>query len=133
MNFKNDVNIGIPVVLESPDDFLLVRESLTRMGVTAANKNTLYQTAHILHRRGEYFLCHFKELFLLDGRHSTIDADDFARRNTIAKLLQDWGLLTIHALDENAVYAPVKSIKILPFKEKDKWELVAKYQLGKKT
>lgn len=124
--------VGIEVGLEQPDDFLLVKESLTRMGIASLKNKTLYQSVHILHKRGRYFLCHFKDLFELDGKNSTLDDDDKKRRNLIAKLLSDWGLLTILNKEDIADCASLSSIKILPFKEKDNWKLVAKYTIGNK-
>lgn len=123
---------GIQIELKEPDDFLLVKESLTRIGVASNKTKTLYQSAHILHKRGLYYICHFKELFLLDGRVSDISNEDYERRNTIVKLLQDWGLLTIKDDMGEAVFAPVGSLKILAFKDKDEWTLESKYNIGKK-
>ncbi len=119
----------LEITLNEPDDFLKVRETLTRIGVASRKENKLYQSCHILHKQGRYFLVHFKELFLLDGKKSNLERNDVARRNTIATLLSDWGLLTIVKKDKLEV-APLRQIKIISFKEKDKWELVPKYNIG---
>ena len=113
------------------DDFLKIRETLTRIGVASRKDKTLYQSCHILHKRGRYYLVHFKELFALDGKESSITENDLARRNAIAKLLEEWDLLSI--LDEEQAstpLAPMSQIKVLPHKEKSKWNLVAKYNIG---
>ena len=123
---------GIDIKLDEPDSFLLVKESLTRMGIASFKTKTLFQTAHILHSMGTYRIIHFKELFILDGKPSTITEDDYLRRNTITKLLQDWGLLTVINKADIADLCPISNIKILPFKEKDSWELVSKFKIGKK-
>lgn len=122
----------LEVVLNQPDDFLKVRETLTRIGVLHGDK--LYQSAHILHKGGRYFIVHFLELFILDGRYSTLTEDDVYRRNTIAKLLQDWGLVTITnpaAIQEKTV--DLNNIKVVSFKEKSKYQLVPKYKIGNKS
>ena len=113
------------------DDFLKIRETLTRIGVASRKDKTLYQSCHILHKRGRYYLVHFKELFALDGKESSITENDLARRNAIAKLLEEWDLLSI--LDEEQAstpLAPMSQIKVLPHKEKSEWNLVAKYNIG---
>ena len=122
----------LEVVLKEPDDFLKVRETLTRIGVASRKDKTLFQSCHILHKQGKYFITHFKELFALDGKKSTLTENDIQRRNTIALLLQDWNLIDVvnTALVENK--APLSQIKVLPFKEKSEWNLVAKYNIGKK-
>lgn len=128
----DELKMGVLIELEHPEDFLLVKESLTRIGVASKKTQTLYQSAHILHKRGKYYICHFKELFTLDGKTSTITEDDISRRNLIASLLQDWGLITI--LSENlSENAPIHSIKIIAFKDKGAWELQSKYSLGNKN
>ena len=124
--------LGIEVELPTPECFLKVRETLTRMGVTSRDKKVLYQTAHILHKKGRYALCHFKELFELDGRKADLTEDDIARRNLICKLLQDWGLVKV--VDEEGIgepIAPLSRLRILKHSEKDAFELRAKYALGK--
>lgn len=125
---------GIEVKLKREEDFLLVKETLTRIGVTSRRDNKLYQTAHLLHKRGYYAIVHFKELFAFDGRRAELTEEDVGRRNTIVKLLSDWNLLEI--IDKNDFEKlpklSVSQIKIIPFKDKDKWELITKYKLGKK-
>ena len=121
----------LEVTLNEPDDFLKVRETLTRIGVASRKDKKLYQSCHILHKQGRYFIVHFKELFLLDGKKSNLEENDLARRNTIAQLMSDWGLVTL----ENATIeplAPMRQIKIIPFKEKNEWELCPKYNIGNK-
>jgi hypothetical protein len=121
----------LEVTLNEPDDFLKIKETLTRIGVASKKDRKLYQSCHILHKQGRYYIVHFKELFLLDGKKSNLVENDVARRNTISILLSDWGLLDI-AGDLPKVRAPMKEIKIIPFKEKKEWDLVAKYQIGTK-
>ena len=120
----------LEVTLNAPDDFLKVRETLTRIGVASRKDNTLYQSCHILHKQGRYFITHFKELFLLDGKPSNLTVNDVQRRNTVATLLSDWGLITFidekHAVDK----APLRQIKIISFKDKDEWNLSPKYNIG---
>lgn len=127
-----ELNIGVQIELKHPDDFLLVKESLTRIGIAINKSKTLYQTAHILHKRGKYYICHFKELFTLDGKPSTISQEDVERRNLIASLLSDWGLLVIKNPADIEKKLPLHSVKILAFKEKHEWQLVSKYTLGEK-
>tara|TARA_B100000678_G_scaffold170044_1_gene141782 strand:+ start:63 stop:470 length:408 start_codon:yes stop_codon:yes gene_type:complete len=120
----------LEVTLNEPDDFLKVRETLTRIGVASRKDKKLYQSCHILHKQGRYFIVHFKELFLLDGKKSNLEENDIARRNTIAQLMSDWGLI---GMDTNAEpLAPMRQIKIIPFKEKNDWELCPKYNIGSK-
>ena len=128
-----DINSLVEVTLSNPDDFLKVRETLTRIGVASKKEKTLYQSCHILHKQGRYYIVHFKELFALDGKPSNITESDVARRNTIIKLLKEWELVEISEPDsvENPT-APISQIKVLPFKEKEEWELTAKYNIGKK-
>lgn len=122
----------VEVRLFQPDDFLKVRETLTRIGVASRTENKLYQSCHILHKQGHYYIVHFKELFLLDGKHSDFSENDAQRRNRITKLLTDWGLVeTISALTEEEMCS-MSQIKILPFKEKGDWELIPKYSIGSK-
>jgi len=123
----------LEVTIKQPDDFLKVRETLTRIGVASRKDKTLFQSCHILHKQGKYYITHFKELFALDGKNSSLSLNDIQRRNTIALLLQDWNLIEVvqPTLVENK--APLSQIKVLPFKEKSEWTLVAKYNIGKKT
>ena len=120
----------LEVVLKEPDDFLKVRETLSRIGVASRKEKILYQSCHILHKQGKYFIVHFKELFALDGKDTNLSEIDIARRNTIAKLLGDWGLVDIKGSLEPI--APLSQIKIISFKEKDEWTLETKYNIGKK-
>lgn len=120
----------LEVTLNEPDDFLKVRETLTRIGVASRKDKKLYQSCHILHKQGRYFIVHFKELFLLDGKKSNLEENDIARRNTIAQLMSDWGLITIDTSVEPL--APMRQIKIIPYKEKNDWELCPKYNIGSK-
>ena len=122
----------LEVTLNEPDDFLKVRETLTRIGVASRKDNKLYQSCHILHKQGRYFIVHFKELFLLDGKKSNLEENDIARRNTIATLMSDWGLVTIEGKGKVGPLAPLRQIKIIPFKEKNNWELCPKYNIGNK-
>ncbi len=120
----------LEVTLNEPDDFLKVRETLTRIGVASRKDKKLYQSCHILHKQGRYFIVHFKELFLLDGKKSNLEENDVARRNTIAQLMSDWGLITMEGSVD--LFAPMRQIKIIPFKEKSDWELCPKYNIGNK-
>ena len=122
----------VEILLKNPDDFLKVRETLTRIGVASRTDKKLYQSCHILHKQGRYFIVHFKELFLLDGKESNFSANDEQRRNRIAKLLSDWGLVSLRSPDELGPTCPIGQVKILPFKEKSEWELIAKYSIGNK-
>ncbi len=128
-----DLSKFVEVTLTEQDDFLKVRETLTRIGVSSRKEKVLYQSCHILHKQGKYYIVHFKELFALDGKLSTITENDVQRRNAIANLLEEWGLIKIVNYDivENNM-APIHQIKIISFKEKDEWELIAKYNIGKK-
>jgi hypothetical protein len=123
-------NDMLEIVLNEPDDFLKVRETLTRRGVASRRENRLYQSCHILHKQGRYFIVHFKELFLLDGKKSNLEDSDIQRRNTIATLLADWGLVRIVNTEQAKDCAPLRQIKIIGFKEKDEWELCPKYNIG---
>lgn len=122
----------LEVTLTHPDDFLKVRETLTRIGVASRKDKVLYQSCHILHKQGRYFIVHFKELFALDGKQADITENDLQRRNTIAKLLLDWGLINL--LDKSLIadQAPLSQIKVISYKDKDEWDLQAKYNIGKK-
>ena len=122
----------LEVTLNEPDDFLKVRETLTRIGVASRKDNKLFQSCHILHKQGRYFIVHFKELFLLDGKPSNLLENDIQRRNTIATLMSDWGLVTIVNAAQASEKAPLRQIKIIPFKEKNNWELCPKYNIGQR-
>ena len=122
----------LEVTISQPDDFLKIRETLTRIGVASRKDKTLYQSCHILHKQGKYYITHFKELFALDGKKSTLVENDIQRRNTIALLLQDWSLVAIVDTKKVEEKAPLSQIKVLPFKEKNEWNLTAKYNIGKK-
>lgn len=122
----------LEVTLKEPDDFLKVRETLTRVGVASRKERKLYQSCHILHKRGKYYIVHFKELFALDGKPTNITTNDIQRRNRIAKLLSDWGLVGITVEEEAADLAPLNQIKVLSFKDKGEWILESKYNIGKK-
>ena len=122
----------LEVTIKQPDDFLKIRETLTRIGVASRKDKTLYQSCHILHKQGKYYITHFKELFALDGKKSTLVENDIQRRNTIALLLQDWNLIEITDVAKVENKAPLSQIKVLPFKEKNEWNLTAKYNIGKK-
>ena len=129
-----DTDNMIEVKLNEGDDFLKVRETLTRIGVASRKDKNLSQSCHILHKQGRYFIVHFKELFALDGKPSNFSDSDISRRNTIANLLAEWGLLTLVTPDlSKQPVAPISQIKVLPFKEKDQWNLTAKYNIGKKN
>lgn len=124
----------IEVTLPNEEDFLKIKETLTRIGVASKKDRKLYQSCHILHKQGKYYIVHFKELFALDGKPSNFSDEDVGRRNTIANLLQEWGLVKISTLGNRTdVRAPLSQIKILAYKDKDDWELVAKYNIGKKN
>ena len=128
-----DINNLVEVRLKNEDDFLKVRETLTRIGVASKKEQTLYQSCHILHKQKRYFIVHFKELFALDGKPSNMSDSDVARRNTISNLLKEWDLVEIvNPSQTDSPVAPISQIKVLPFKEKNDWELVAKYNIGKK-
>jgi len=123
----------LEVTIKQPDDFLKIRETLTRIGVASRKDKTLYQSCHILHKQGKYYIVHFKELFALDGKKATLVENDIQRRNTIAILLSDWGLIDIVKPADAENKAPLSQIKVLPFKEKKEWNLTAKYNIGKKV
>ena len=118
------------VLLKEPDDFLKIRETLSRIGVASRKERKLYQSCHILHKQGKYYIVHFKELFALDGKDTNLSENDIARRNTIVKLLSDWGLVTMKGTPEPI--SPLSQIKIIAFKEKNEWMLETKYNIGKK-
>ena len=120
----------LEVELKEPDDFLKIRETLSRIGVASRKDKVLYQSCHILHKQGKYFIVHFKELFALDGKQTNLSENDIARRNTISRLLSDWGLVKIKGETDPA--APLSQIKIISFKDKNDWTLETKYNIGKK-
>ena len=122
----------VEVVLNEPDDFLKVRETLTRIGVASRKEKKLYQSCHILHKQGKYYITHFKELFALDGKHANLTVNDVQRRNRIARLLSDWGLVSIVSEDDIADIAPLNQIKVLSFRDKNDWVLETKYSIGSK-
>ena len=123
----------IEVLLNEPDDFLKVRETLTRIGVASRKEKKLYQSCHILHKQGRYYIVHFKELFALDGKHANLTVNDVQRRNRIVRLLLDWGLLSVVNTDEVVDIAPLNQIKVLAYKDKEEWILEQKYNIGKKV
>ena len=132
---NNEIKNWVPadmleVTLNEPDDFLKIRETLTRIGVASRKDNKLFQSCHILHKQGRYFIVHFKELFLLDGKPSKLIENDIQRRNTISTLLADWGLVNIVNPEVAKDLAPLRQIKVIPFKEKSQWELCPKYNIG---
>ena len=122
----------VEVILNEPDDFLKVRETLTRIGVASRKEKKLYQSCHILHKQGRYYIVHFKELFALDGKRANLFQNDVQRKNRIAQLLQDWGLVKIVSQEQVADAAPLSQIKVLSFKDKNDWTLESKYNIGKK-
>ena len=123
----------VEVTLKEADDFLKVRETLTRVGVASKKSDTLFQSCHILHKQGKYYITHFKELFALDGKPTDFTEDDIARRNTIANLLAEWGLVNLALPEKSAApIAPLSQIKVIPFSQKGDWELITKYNIGKK-
>ena len=122
----------VEVLLNEPDDFLKVRETLTRIGVASRKEKKLYQSCHILHKQGRYFIVHFKELFALDGKHANLTANDIQRRNRITRLLADWGLISVVKAESVSDIAPLNQIKVLSYKDKGDWELEQKYNIGKK-
>jgi hypothetical protein len=125
-------NHMVEVILNEPDDFLKVRETLTRIGVASRKEKKLYQSCHILHKQGRYYLVHFKELFALDGKHANITINDLQRRNRIIQLLVDWGLIDIVDASKIQDIAPLNQIKVLSYKDKDDWVLETKYNIGSK-
>lgn len=136
MENENNVEISwspasmLEITLNEPDDFLKIRETLTRIGVASRKDSKLYQSCHILHKQGRYFIVHFKELFLLDGKPSNLLLNDIQRRNTIATLLADWGLITFVNAEQAKDIAPLRQIKVIPYKEKANWDLCPKYNIG---
>ena len=136
MSDEQDVSwstdIMVEVSLRQPDDFLKVRETLTRIGVASRKEKKLFQSCHILHKKGKYYIVHFKELFALDGKHANITSNDVERRNRITKLLSDWGLIDIVQESKLGELAPLNQIKVISYKEKGEWNLESKYNIGKK-
>ena len=130
LNWKQDDMLEI--VLKEPDDFLKVRETLSRIGVASRKDRKLYQSCHILHKQGKYFIVHFKELFALDGKYANLTINDVQRRNRITRLLADWGLITIVSDDSILDIAPLNQIKVLSYKDKNDWTLEQKYNIGKR-
>ena len=122
----------VEVTLNEPDDFLKVRETLTRIGVASRKEKKLYQSCHILHKQGRYYIVHFKELFALDGKHANLTSNDVQRRNRIARLLADWGLISVVKSDSVSDIAPLNQIKVLSYKDKGEWILETKYNIGSK-
>ena len=122
----------VEISLKEPDDFLKVRETLTRIGVASRKEKKLYQSCHILHKQGKYYIVHFKELFALDGKKANLSINDVQRRNRIVQLLGDWGLVSINSKESIADVAPLSQIKVLAYKEKGDWTLESKYNIGKK-
>ena len=122
----------VEVKLNEPDDFLKVRETLTRIGVASRKEKKLYQSCHILHKQGKYYIVHFKELFALDGKYANLTMNDLQRRNRITRLLSDWGLISVVHEDSIQDVAPLNQIKVLPYKDKNEWMLEQKYNIGKK-
>ena len=120
----------LEILLEDPENFLKIKETLSRIGVASKKDNTLYQSCHILHKQGRYFITHFKELFALDGKETNINENDISRRNSIAVLLSDWGLVEI--IGDTEPKAPLSQIKVISFKEKNEWDLETKYNIGKR-
>ncbi|NBV27493.1 translation repressor protein [bacterium] len=129
---KWEPNQMVEITLNEPDDFLKVRETLTRIGVASRKEKKLYQSCHILHKQGKYYIVHFKELFALDGKHANLTINDVQRRNRITRLLFDWGLIEVNNPDLIADIAPLNQIKVIAFKEKGEWTLETKYNIGKK-
>ena len=130
VNWNQDMMVEVQ--LGEPDDFLKVRETLTRIGVASRKEKKLYQSCHILHKQGRYYIVHFKELFALDGKHANLTSNDVQRRNRITQLLSDWGLIEVVNTDSIGDIAPLNQIKVLSFKEKEEWTLETKYNIGKK-
>ncbi len=126
---QNDM---VEVVLSEPDDFLKVRETLTRIGVASRKEKKIYQSCHILHKQGKYYIVHFKELFALDGKNTNFSLNDFQRRNRIAQLLSDWGLISVVNKEKIEDLAPLNQIKVLAFRDKEDWTLESKYNIGRK-
>ena len=129
---SENFNYGVEVTLPNPDSFAIIVESLTRIGIKSKKSNTLYQSCSLLHRRGKYYIMHYKEFFKVDGKHAEIDEEDLRRRNEVTKLLAKWGLCVIVNKDDVALASPETPIDIIPFKVKKEWSLISKYTVGKK-
>ena len=129
---ENIIDSMIEVRLKEADDFLKVRETLTRIGIASRKDKTLFQSCHILHKQGKYYIVHFKELFALDGKYANITVNDVQRRNRITRLLADWGLISVVKEDSIMDIAPLNQIKVLPYRDKNEWTLEQKYNIGKK-
>lgn len=127
---EEKLKFGVEITLPTPDDFLKIKETLTRIGIKSKRDNTLYQSCHILHKRGKYYIMNFKELFLLDGKEADFSDDDFRRRNTIAKLLEQWGICKVVNKEDIEIIVPISEITIIPFKEKKNFQLLSKYTIG---
>lgn len=130
---ENGNILGVQIELDDPDSFLKVKETLTRIGIPSLRTKTLYQSCHVLHKRGNYYIMHFKEMFALDGKKTDLSDDDLKRRNLVASLLQDWGLLKIKNGYSTDNKAKISSVKVIPFSEKNEWQLEAKYSVGGKV
>lgn len=130
MEEQEKLKYGVEITLPTPDDFLKIKETLTRIGIKSKRDNTLYQSCHILHKRGKYYIMNFKELFLLDGKEADFSDDDFRRRNTIAKLLEQWGICKVVDKEDIEIIVPISEIAIIPFKEKKNFQLLSKYTIG---
>ena len=127
---KNDIGVGVEIDLLSSENFLKIKETLTRIGISSRKENKLYQSCHILHKKGKYYIVHFKEMFILDGVEDHIPTEDILRRNTISNLLEEWNLCEIKDPDQTEDEADMRGIKIIPFREKSEWTLVPKYNIG---
>ena len=132
LEYKWSADQMVEVTLKEPDDFLKVRETLTRIGVASRKEKKIYQSCHILHKQGKYYIVHFKELFALDGKRANLFNNDVQRRNRIAQLLSDWGLITVVDSEKIGDAAPLSQIKVLSYKDKGEWTLESKYNIGKK-
>jgi hypothetical protein len=132
VNYDWSPELMVEVVLKEPDDFLKVRETLTRIGVASRKEKKLYQSCHILHKKGKYYIVHFKELFALDGKRANLTVNDVQRRNRIVQLLIDWGLISANRVSDIEDLAPLNQIKVLSYKDKGEWSLESKYNIGKK-
>lgn len=128
----DDIGVGVRIGLDKPDSFLLVKETLSRIGVASRKEKKLYQSCHILHKRGEYYILHFKELFILDGKPANISEEDIKRRNLIVSLLKDWGLIKVSREEDIVDRAAMSAVKVLSFSDKNSWTLVEKYTIGTK-
>jgi hypothetical protein len=128
---KNEIGVGVEINLLSQDNFLKIKETLTRIGISSRKENKLYQSCHILHKRGKYYIVHFKEMFILDGLEEECPLEDILRRNTISNLLEEWNLCEVVDQDQTDDEADIRNIKIIPFRDKSNWELIPKYNIGR--